>query len=122
MLGRKSLIHTHLHYLVFVSPPFAPSAGAASATVRNFAARRATEAPVGDITKVTVLDPENKFVAHSSAFTEGIRMVFTAWGKLYVLSNEGQVSHRSICLSLNVKLTIVCPAFVLGRETYASEA
>lgn len=88
--GRKSLVHPHQHYLVFVSPPFPPSASAASATVRNFAARMPADA-AADITKVTVLDPENKFIAHSSAFTDGVRMLFSAWGKLYVLSNEGQV-------------------------------
>lgn len=91
LAGRKSLIHTHQHYLVFVSPPFAPSAAAASATVRNFAARLPADAAASDITKVTILDPENKFVAHSSAFTDGVRMVFSAWNKLYVLSDEGQV-------------------------------
>lgn len=88
--GRKTLIHTHQHYLAFVSPPFAASAAAASATVRNFAARMPADASA-DITKVTILDPENKFIAHSSAFTDGVRMVFSAWGKLFVLSNEGQV-------------------------------
>ncbi len=91
--GLKSKIHTHRNYIVIVSPPFTPSASAASATVRNFVAKSVS--PRGsDITKVTVFDPENKFVAHSGTFTEGVRELFSAWGKLYVLSNDGKVRSR----------------------------
>ncbi|KZT23981.1 hypothetical protein NEOLEDRAFT_509554 [Neolentinus lepideus HHB14362 ss-1] len=91
--GSKSSVHTHLNYLVIVSPPFAPSASAASATVRNFVARSNT-ANTTDITKVTVFDPENKFVAYTSTFTEGIREVISQWGNVYILSNDGNL----ICL------------------------
>ncbi|KAI9065075.1 hypothetical protein FKP32DRAFT_1675090 [Trametes sanguinea] len=88
--GPKSSIHTHRNYIVIVSPPFTPSASAASATVRNFVAK--SSAPSGlDITKVTVFDPENQYVAHSDTLTEGVREVFSAWGKLYVLSNDGKL-------------------------------
>lgn len=76
---------------MIVSPPFTPSASAASATVRNFVAK--SSAPSGsDITKLSVFDPENQYVAHSGTFTEGVREVFSAWGKLYILSNDGKVS------------------------------
>ena len=94
--GLKSKIHTHRNYIVIVSPPFSPSASAASATVRNFVARNSAPAS-SDITKVSVFDPENKFVAHTNTFTEGVREIFSAWGKLYVLSNNGTVrtyTHR----------------------------
>ncbi|KAH9848923.1 hypothetical protein C2E23DRAFT_785321 [Lenzites betulinus] len=88
--GPKSSIYTHRNYIVIVSPPFAPSASAASATVRNFVAK--SNAPSsGDITKLTVFDPENQYVAHSGTFTEGVREVFSTWGKLYVLSNDGKL-------------------------------
>jgi hypothetical protein len=40
-VGHKLSVHTHLNYLVIVSPPFIPTASAASATVRNFVARSA---------------------------------------------------------------------------------
>ncbi|RPD67906.1 hypothetical protein L226DRAFT_517741 [Lentinus tigrinus ALCF2SS1-7] len=88
--GLKSRIHTHRNYIVIVSPPFTPTASAASATVRNFVAK--SVAPSGsEIAKVTVFDPENKFVAHSGTFPEGVREVFSSWGKLYVLSNDGKL-------------------------------
>ncbi|KAI8982945.1 hypothetical protein BD414DRAFT_491677 [Trametes punicea] len=88
--GPKSSIYTHRNYIVIVSPPFTPSASAASATVRNFVAK-STAPPGSDITKVTVFDPENQYVAHSSTFTDGVREVFSGWGKLYVLPNDGKL-------------------------------
>ncbi|KAK0463502.1 uncharacterized protein EV420DRAFT_1518537 [Desarmillaria tabescens] len=88
--GHKSSIHTHHNYVVIVSPPFLPTASAASATVRNFVART-TNAGDSDITKVTLFDPENKLVAYSGTFKEGVREVISAWGHLYVLSNDGNL-------------------------------
>ncbi|PPQ73707.1 hypothetical protein CVT24_007262, partial [Panaeolus cyanescens] len=86
--GNKSSIHAHANYIVIVSPPFFPSAAAASATVRNFVARSANTAET-DITKVTVFDPENKLVAYSGAFKQGVREILSAWGNIYVLSTDG---------------------------------
>ncbi|OJT10284.1 hypothetical protein TRAPUB_13201 [Trametes pubescens] len=53
-----------------------------------------------DITKLTVFDPENQYVAHSGTFTEGVREVFSAWGKLYALSNDSKVGTSSALLCL----------------------
>ncbi|TFK36435.1 hypothetical protein BDQ12DRAFT_686883 [Crucibulum laeve] len=96
--GNKSSVHTHLNYLVIVSPPFVASASAASATVRNFVARSANPTD-SDITKVTVFDLENKFVAYSGTFTEGVREIVSQWGQIYVLTMDGQL------LSLQEKST-----------------
>ena len=51
--GNKSSVHTHLNYLVIVSPPFTPSAASAPANVRNLVATRAPD-NAHEITKVTV--------------------------------------------------------------------
>ncbi|CAL1708669.1 unnamed protein product [Somion occarium] len=88
--GQKLSVHTHRNYLVMVSPPFSPSASAASATVRNFVTR-STDANA-EITKVTVLDLENKFVAFSSTFTDGVREIFLASDEVYLLSNVGKLT------------------------------
>ncbi|KAH8117125.1 hypothetical protein DFH11DRAFT_1579398 [Phellopilus nigrolimitatus] len=89
--GHKSSIHTHLNYLVIVSPPFFPSAANNSATVRNFVAK--TQLPdKTDISKVTVFDLENKLVAYSGTFVEGVRAVVSEWGHIYVLTNDGKLS------------------------------
>ncbi|KAF8638921.1 hypothetical protein AX17_001834, partial [Amanita inopinata Kibby_2008] len=88
--GNKSSIHTHRHYLVIVSPPFIPSAQSTSATVRNYVART-TNASESDITKVTVFDLENKYVAYSGTFTQGVREVVSQWGHIYILTNDGNL-------------------------------
>jgi hypothetical protein len=52
-------------------------ASAASATVRNFVAH--TPGAAGDITKVTAFGLENKLVAYSGMFGEGVREVVSQW-------------------------------------------
>jgi hypothetical protein len=89
--GPKTSVHTHLNYLVIVSPPLTANATSASATIRGFAARN-VGASGTEVTKVTVFDLENKFVAHTEAFAEGVREVFSQWGSIYVLSNDGKLS------------------------------
>ncbi|KAF5378286.1 hypothetical protein D9615_008715 [Tricholomella constricta] len=91
--GHKSSIHTHLNYLVIVSPPFIASAASASATVRNFAARTPNYNE-SDITKVTVFEPENKYVAYTGTFTHDVREIISQWGQIYVLTSDGKL----ICL------------------------
>ncbi|KAL1745090.1 hypothetical protein HDZ31DRAFT_37166 [Schizophyllum fasciatum] len=90
--GRKLSLGAHGGYLVIVSPPFSPSASAPSATVRNFYARNAA-AGDSDVTKVTLFDAENKVVGFSQAFPQGVRDVFSAWGNVYVLGNDGTITH-----------------------------
>jgi vacuolar protein sorting-associated protein 11 len=87
--GPKVSVHTHLHYLIIVSPPLSAVPSSASATVRRFA-MRAPE-PVPEVTKVTLFDLENKFVALTHPFVGGVRSVVSTFGSIYVLSNSGQV-------------------------------
>ncbi|KAH9035868.1 hypothetical protein EDB84DRAFT_1437825, partial [Lactarius hengduanensis] len=89
--GPKTSVHIHLNYLVIVSSPLTANATSASATIRNFAARN-VGASGTEVTKVTVFDLENKFVAHIEPFTEDVREVFSQWGNIYVLSNDGRLS------------------------------
>ncbi|KAJ3936754.1 MAG: hypothetical protein NXY57DRAFT_1072553 [Lentinula lateritia] len=90
--GNKSAIHVHSSYLVIISPPFVASASAASATVRNFV--RTTGDDTSEISKVTVFDHANKFVAYSGTFSQGVREIFSApWGDLYILGNNGELTH-----------------------------
>ncbi|KAF8065348.1 hypothetical protein FPV67DRAFT_1608557 [Lyophyllum atratum] len=91
--GHKSSIHTHLNYLVIVSPPFVASAASASPTIRNFAARTPNY-DEGEVTKVTVFEPENKYVAYSGTFTHDVREIISQWGQIYVLTSDGNL----VCL------------------------
>lgn len=106
-VGHKSAVHSHLNYLVIVSPPIFASASHASATVRNFAARTSTNT---DITKLTVFDVENKFIAYSGTFTEGVRDVFCEWGQIFVLSNDGKVILQYLnAVFVKLTRTYSCP-------------
>ncbi|CAA7271044.1 unnamed protein product [Cyclocybe aegerita] len=91
--GHKSSIHSHSTYLVIVSPPFFPTGTSHSATVRNLVARMPNVTET-DVTKVTVFDPENKLVAYTGIFKQGVREVISQWGNIYVLSSDGHL----ICL------------------------
>lgn len=86
-------MYAHTNYLVIISPPFTPTATSVSATVRNFVARSQPQ-PNTDIAKVTVFDPENKLVAFSGTFVQGVREVVSQWGDIHVLSNDGKVPLR----------------------------
>ena len=65
--------------------------------MRNFVARGQPQ-PNADITKVTVFDPENKLVAFSGTFVQGVREVVSQWGDIYILSNDGKVKFRLLAL------------------------
>ncbi|KAG6826409.1 hypothetical protein H0H92_015903, partial [Tricholoma furcatifolium] len=86
----KSSIHSHLNYFVIVSPPLVASATSPSATIRNFAARTSNY-DESDITKVTVFEPENKYVAYSGTFSHDVREVISQWGQIYVLTSDGNL-------------------------------
>jgi len=115
-LGHKSAVYTHGNYLVIVSPPFFPSATSTSATVRNFVARN-NNAGETDITKVTVFDPENKLVAYSGTFRQGVRDVISQWGNVYILSTDGTVRRPSSRLCCTDILVADCaPREIDGNE------
>ena len=88
--GHKSFVRTHSNYLVIVSPPFFPTASSTSATVRNLVAL-STNATESDVTKVTVFDPENRLVAFSGTFKQGVREIISQWGHIFVLTTDGKV-------------------------------
>lgn len=107
-------MHTHRNYLVIVSPPIVPSASSASATVRNFATRT-NYAATTDITKVAVFDLENKHVAFSGTFNEGVREVISMFDKVYVLSNDGVVCFSVVSVGLAWLMGSSCLAWRRSR-------
>lgn len=90
--GHKSSVQSHLNYLVIVSPPIPVSASHPSATVRNIAAR---SGPTADITKITVFDPDNKSLAFTRTFSEGVKAIFFEWGQIFILTNDGKVKKKT---------------------------
>ncbi|KAG2140932.1 uncharacterized protein EDB93DRAFT_1241828 [Suillus bovinus] len=87
--GYKSSIHTHLNYVIVVSPP--TTATSTSSATRKLAAQPA--GGDGDASRVTVFDMENKVVGYTGVFAEGIREVISEWGNIYILTNNGQLTR-----------------------------
>ncbi|KAG1721987.1 uncharacterized protein EDB91DRAFT_1175471 [Suillus paluster] len=87
--GYKSSIHTHLNYVIVVSPP--STVTAPSAATRKLAA--AAGGGDGDASKVTVFDMENKVIGYTGMFAEGVREVISEWGNIYILTNNGQLTR-----------------------------
>lgn len=99
--GAKSHLTGWGRYLVITSPPVMASAASQHATVRNFVNRNAARGQdvAGElVTRVVVFDLENKLVAHSSAFEEGVRAVWCEWDDVFVLSDAASVSHPALSL------------------------
>ncbi|KAG2351149.1 hypothetical protein BDR07DRAFT_1476106 [Suillus spraguei] len=86
--GYKSSIHTHLNYVIVVSPPTTVSTSSAA---RKLGAQAA--GGDGDASRVTVFDMENKVVGYTGMFAEGIKGVISEWGNIYILTNGGQLTR-----------------------------
>ncbi|GAA6048699.1 hypothetical protein NBRC10513_000711 [Rhodotorula toruloides] len=94
-------------YLAIVSPPLTSSLASTSATIRQHARTTASSRPTPAsgasvderVAKVTIFDPENKFVAFSGTFGDadadaelsGVRDVVEAWGAIWVLTEAGKL-------------------------------
>lgn len=87
--------------------------------MRNFVARAADHPAGSEITKVTVFDLENKLVAYSGTFGEGVREVVSQWGKIYVLENDGKVCL--VRFSRRRRLTFMVGVLSRG-DTYFCQA
>lgn len=87
--GYKSSIHTHLNYVIVVSPP--TTVATTSPATRKLAAQAA--GGDGDASRVTVFDMENKVVGYTGMFPEGVREVISEWGNIYILTNNGQLTR-----------------------------
>ncbi|GAA6007958.1 hypothetical protein JCM11491_006556 [Sporobolomyces phaffii] len=93
-------------YLAIITPPQRSTLSSQSKTIRQHASRSNTNfgSPAvsqdEQVSKVTIFDPENKFVAFTAAYGDGgssegagIRQIVEAWGAIWVLTDSGQL-HR----------------------------
>ncbi|CCM05130.1 uncharacterized protein FIBRA_07338 [Fibroporia radiculosa] len=123
--GPKATVHTHVNYIVIVSPPLAASASAASGTVRHYA--RNNDVSGAEVTKVNIFDPENKFVAYAGTFDYGVRTVFSAYGQIYVLASDGSLSclaekPTSVKLDLLYRRGLYLPALNMAKTQHLDAA
>ncbi|KAK9237765.1 hypothetical protein V1525DRAFT_403283 [Lipomyces kononenkoae] len=101
--GPKDSIFVYKSYVVIVSLSAASSNASVQSTLRRFVGSVPSRDDPFDTTKVTVLDTENKFVAYSGQFVDGVKAIFAEWSDLYVLGGDGQL-HRHQEKDLQSKL------------------
>lgn len=92
---KSSLTWFKSNYLVIVSPPVTTSTQISSAARSSLSfGKRNTN--VNELTKVTVFDTANKFVAYIGTFVGGIRGIFCEWGSIWIAGMDGKVRARGI--------------------------
>lgn len=95
--GVKQFVHIFKDYICLVEPP-SPSSAASQGKVSNAFKRflgttSATESAF-EVTKLTILDTDLKFVACQETVAGGVNSLFSEWGDLYMLTTDGNVSDK----------------------------
>jgi hypothetical protein len=96
---KSSLVWFKSHYLMIISPPVITSTQLSTTTSRtsigagssSSSSNKNNRGTTHDLTKVTIFDTANKFVAYVGTFTGGIRGVFCEWNALWVVGLDGKV-------------------------------
>ena len=86
--GPKKLVRSFKDYVALVCPP-QPDKTSIPNTLRRFGGGQADE--LFNISTLTLLDTDLKFVAHSEGLISQVKAVFIEWGDLFVLTLDGKV-------------------------------
>ncbi|KAI9033781.1 hypothetical protein CLU79DRAFT_725381 [Phycomyces nitens] len=87
---KSSLTWFKSNYLVIVSPPVTTSTQLSSATRASFNFK-STSGGTTELTKVTIFDTANKFVAYVGTFIGGVRGVFCEWNAVWIVGMDGKI-------------------------------
>ncbi|KAI8144964.1 hypothetical protein BJV82DRAFT_644062 [Fennellomyces sp. T-0311] len=90
---KSSLTWFKSNYLVIVSPPVTTSTHLSSATRSTLSFGPKRNAAVSELTKITIFDTANKFIAYVGTFVGGIRGVFCEWNSVWIVGMDGKVYH-----------------------------
>ena len=130
VLGPKLSIAVCRNNLIIVSPPFFPSAGSTSATVRHYVSKTSADglaAEPSDVAKVTIFDLQNKLIAYSGTFRDGVRVVTFQWGRIFVFGANNKLTrldeHSTAAkLELLYRRNLFTLAISLARSQGVGEA
>ncbi|CAO3609654.1 unnamed protein product [Cunninghamella blakesleeana] len=87
---KVSLTWFKSNYLIIVSPPVT-TASHFSSSSRSFGISSDRNHGTSDLTKITIFDTANKFVAYASAFPGGIRNVLCEWNSIWIVGFDGKL-------------------------------
>lgn len=88
--GPKSLVSIYGDYVALVSPPVNSAVSMKTSVLRRFGGAQADE--IFNTSTFTLLDTGLKFVAHSESLVSQVKTMFTIWGDLFTLTQDGKVS------------------------------
>lgn len=77
-------------------PSYRP--GSARTTNINFQPQPGQQTSSSDLTRLTIFDTANKFVAFKDSFIGGIRGVVCEWGSIWIFGLDNKVHARKLCL------------------------
>ena len=86
--GPKNLVSVFGEYVVLVSPP-ASTSSTKTNTLRRFGGAQADE--IFNTSTFTILDTSLHFVAHSESLISQVKSLFSIWGDLFALTQNGKV-------------------------------
>ncbi|RIA82013.1 hypothetical protein C1645_881286 [Glomus cerebriforme] len=87
--GTKSSVTWFKSNLIIVSPP-APQSTRHTTTSRTDSPLQNNNSPF-ELTKVTIFDTANKFIAYMGTFSHGVRTICCEWGGIYILGMDGKL-------------------------------
>ncbi|CDH55166.1 vacuolar membrane protein [Lichtheimia corymbifera JMRC:FSU:9682] len=79
--------------LVIVSPPVTTSTQLSSASRSSLPFSPKRNSALSELTKVTIFDTTNKFIAFLGTFVGGIRGVFCEWNSVWIVGTDGKIYH-----------------------------
>ncbi|KAH8816330.1 vacuolar protein sorting protein-like protein [Xylogone sp. PMI_703] len=85
--GPKSLVQVYEDYVALVSPP--ANLVVKTSSTRRFGTSQAES--LFNTSTFTLLDTDLKFVAHSESLVSQIKALFTMWGDLFTLTQDGKI-------------------------------
>lgn len=88
IIGTKSEVIWFKSNLIIVSPP--AQSTRYTSTTHTGSSNQKNTSPF-ELTKVTIFDTANKFIAYVGTFSHGIRTICCEWGGIYILGMDGKV-------------------------------
>jgi hypothetical protein len=97
-------------YLIITSPPLSSTVpsyrpGSARTANINFTPQPGQQTSSSDLTRLTIFDTANKFVAFKDSFIGGIRGVVCEWGSIWIFGLDNKVCLKYADSNGNLLLT-----------------
>ncbi|KAI9312216.1 hypothetical protein BX666DRAFT_1866701 [Dichotomocladium elegans] len=90
---KSSMTWFKSNYLVIVSPPVTTTSNILSSGRSTLGFSSGRGSPMNELTKVTIFDTANKFIAFVGTFVGDIRGVFCEWNSVWIVGTDGKVYY-----------------------------